>query len=409
MYNRVYNFFTKNNLIYPLQFGFRQQYSTFHALISLTEDIRKNLGKGNIGCGIFVDLQKAFDTVEHDILLSKLEHYGIRGISNEWFKSYLFDRKQFVSINGHVSNKGSVKYGVPQGSVLGPLLFLIYINDLNHAIKFCKVHHFADDTNLVHFSKSANKLNKYINADMKNLTNWLNANKISLNIKKTELVIFKHMNKKLECPIKIKLSRKRLYPSKSVKYLGLKIDENLDWKVQTHDIATKLNRANALLYKIRNYVSFNTLKTIYFAIFDSHINYANLIWGQNPNSKLRVTTLQKKVLRIINNQPKNSHSGPLFKQNILKFEDKILIGNIIFVSKSINNLLPPIFKNWFIFCSEIHNYNTVSSSTDKLFKPSYRTDSYGKNSVIISAINCWNKTQNILDGQSLKSLYPSKI
>ena len=184
MYNRVYNFFTKNNLIYPLQFGVRQQYSTFHALISLTEDIRKNLDKGNIGCGIFVDLQKAFDTVEHDILLAKLEHYGIHGISNEWFKSYLFDKKQFVSINGHVSNKVSVKYGVPQGSVLGPLLFLIYINDLNHAIKFCKVHHFADDTNLVHFSKSANKLNKYINIEMKNLTNWLNANKISLNIKK---------------------------------------------------------------------------------------------------------------------------------------------------------------------------------------------------------------------------------
>ena len=98
---------------------------------------------------------------------------------------------------------------------------------------------------------------------MKNLTNWLNTSKISLNIKKTELVIFKHKNKKLECPIKIKLSRERLYPSKSVKYLGLKIDKNLNWKVQTHDIATKLNRGNALLYKIRNYLSFNTLKAIY--------------------------------------------------------------------------------------------------------------------------------------------------
>ena len=225
MQNRVYNFFTKNNLIYPLQFGFRQQYSTFHALINLTEDIRKNLAKRNIGCGVFVDLQKAFDTVEHDILLTKLEHYGIRGIANEWFKSYPFDRKQFVSINGQISNKASIKYGVPQGSVLGPLLFMINVNDLNHAVKFCKVYHFADDTNLVHFNKQINKLNKNISIDKKNLSNWLNANNISLNVKKTELVIFKHKNKKLECPIKIKLSRKILYPSKSVKFLGLTLME----------------------------------------------------------------------------------------------------------------------------------------------------------------------------------------
>ena len=128
MYNRIYKFFCENNIIYPLQFGFRQQYSTFYALISLTEDIRKNLNKGNIGCGIFVDLKKAFDTVEHDILLAKLEHYDIRDMTNNWFKSYLFNRKQFVSINGHVSNQTSVKYGVPQGSVLDPLLLLIYVN-----------------------------------------------------------------------------------------------------------------------------------------------------------------------------------------------------------------------------------------------------------------------------------------
>ena len=184
MYNRIYKFFRENNIIDSLQFGFRQQYSTFHDLISLTEDIRKNVDKGSICCGIFVDLQKAFDTVEHDILLAKLEHYGIRGMTNNWFKSYLFNRKQFVLINGHISNQTSVKYGVPQGSVLGPLLFLIYINELNLAIKFCKVHHFADDTNLLHFSKSVNKLNKYIHFDMKNLTDWLNTNKISLDVKK---------------------------------------------------------------------------------------------------------------------------------------------------------------------------------------------------------------------------------
>ena len=239
MYTRIVKFFNNNNLFYLLQFGFRQNYSTMHALISLTETIRKYLDEGKFGCGIFVDLQKAFDIVEHDMLLTKLEHYGVRGLANDWFKSYLSDRKQFVSINGHDSNLASVLYGLPQGSVLGPLLFLIYINDLNQAIKFCKVHHFADDTNLVHSSKSITNLNKYVNLDMKNLTVWLNANKISLNVQKTEMVIFKHQRKKIDSEVKIKLSRKRLYPTDSVKYLGVRIDEDLNWKHHVSDIAIK--------------------------------------------------------------------------------------------------------------------------------------------------------------------------
>ena len=133
--------------------------------------------------------------------------------------------------------------------------------------------------------------------------------KSHLILKKTELVIFKHKKKKLECPIRITLSRKRLYPSNPIRYLGVKIDENLNWNDHIHDIATKLNRANVLLFKIRNYVNFNTLKSIYFAIFDSHINFSNLIWQQNvkiPHLKLsafKIVTLQKKAIRIINNQP----------------------------------------------------------------------------------------------------------
>ena len=126
---------------------------------------------------------------------------------------------------------------------------------------------------------------------------------------------------------------------------------------------------------------------------------------------LEYSPYRKKTIRIINNQPRNSHSSLLLKKSsILKFEDQILINNILFISKSINNLLPPIFNNWFIFCSNIHNYNAVSYLTDKLLKPSYTTDSYGKkNSVIKGAINCWNKMQNILRNQSFKSLYQNKI
>ena len=140
--------------IYNLQFGFRQQYSTSHALINITESIRKALDDGNVGCGTFADLQKAFDTVNHQILLAKLNHYGIWGVSNDWFKSYLSNRNRYVSINGYESGLAALNCGILQGSVLGPLLFLLYINGLNQAIKFCKAHHFADDTNLLCLSNS---------------------------------------------------------------------------------------------------------------------------------------------------------------------------------------------------------------------------------------------------------------
>ena len=137
-----------------MHFGFRQKCSASHVLINLIENTRQALDEGDIGCGIFVDLQKAFDTVDHEILLSKLDCYGIWGISNNWFKSYLSNRKQFVFTNGYNSGLAEIKCGVPPGSVLGPLLFLLYINDLNQAMKFCKVHLFADDTNLLYLGKS---------------------------------------------------------------------------------------------------------------------------------------------------------------------------------------------------------------------------------------------------------------
>ena len=235
----MYTFLNNSNIIYNLQFGFRQQYSTSHALVYISENIRKALDDGNIVCGVFVDLQKAFVTVNHQTLLAKLNHYGIRGVSND-----LSNRSQYVSINGYDSGLAAINCGVPQGSVLGPLLFLLYINDLNQAIKFCKVHHFADDTNLLCLGNSIKKLNKLVNADLKHLVNWLNANKISLNVKKTEMVIFKSKQKKFEGDLKVKLSGKRLYPTESVKYLGVKIDTNLIWQYHVNHLSGKLNRAS---------------------------------------------------------------------------------------------------------------------------------------------------------------------
>ena len=157
----------------------------------------------------------------------------------------------------------------------------------------------------------------------------------------------------MDCEVKIKLNRKPLYPTDSIKYLGIRTDKNLNWKHHVSDIAIKLNRGNALLFKIMNFANVNTLRTIYYATFDSHINYVNVIWAQNFNALNRVSIL-------LSFQPRDCHSRPLFKkQSLLNFEDKIQVENVLLVSKYFNNILPSIFDKWFTFCSHTHNYITA--------------------------------------------------
>ena len=193
MFKRLYSFLEQHKCIYDLQFGFRENHSTNHALISIIEKIQKAITDSKFAIGIFIDLQKAFDTVNHSIILEKLNHYGISGIGNAWFKSYLNDRQQFVSIDGENSDFTTTEHGVPQGSVLGPLLFLIYINDLHQCITNSNTFHFADDTNLLKKNINTNIV-RQLNLDLKALNHWLMANKISLNSSKTERRMFQCLN-----------------------------------------------------------------------------------------------------------------------------------------------------------------------------------------------------------------------
>ena len=192
MYNRMEHFIEEHNLIYKYQFGFRKKYSTNHALLSIVEQINSNLDKKNFACGIFVDLQKAFDTVDHKILLSKLSHYGINGFANKWLESYLTNRSQSVTLSGCTSDDQNITCGVPQGSILVPLLFTMYINDMHKAFNECLVHHFADDTNLLFTDSNPRNLQRVVNKALKKqLVEWLRANRLSLNVDKTEFIIFR--------------------------------------------------------------------------------------------------------------------------------------------------------------------------------------------------------------------------
>ena len=210
MHKRLIKFLESSKILNPTQFGFRSKHSTELALCHCVEKISKAIDSRKFGCGIFIDLQKAFDTVDHNILLSKLDFYGVRGISLDWFRSFLLNRFQSVSISGFKSKLRCIFHGVPQGSVLGPLLFLLYINDLSNAIPYADLNLFADDTFLFDCDFSLKSLNKRANIDLKLLTHWLNANKISLNRSKTELMIFKPKRKTIDFDMKIKINGHRL-------------------------------------------------------------------------------------------------------------------------------------------------------------------------------------------------------
>ena len=213
---------------YERQFGFRANHSTSHALISATEHIKNLLDKGCFVGGIFIELEKAFDTVNHNILINKLSYYGFRGNCQNLIKSFLTNRKQFVSINGYDCSILDIRCGVPQGSTLGPLLFLIYINDLNFSIKSSTPSHFADDTCIVHHSNKLKTLETELNCDLKLCNEWLKVHRLLLNVDKSKFILFHSRHKNINYTnFSIKINGIKLNPTEHVKYLGVYMDKHL--------------------------------------------------------------------------------------------------------------------------------------------------------------------------------------
>ena len=412
MFNRLYSFLESHKCIYNLQFGFRQKHSTNHALLSMTQQIKDIIDKGNLAVGVFVDFQKAFDTVNHKILLHKLEHYGVRGIANNWFSSYLSNRQQYVSIGSTNSEIKPIIHGVPQGSVLGPLLFLIYINDLNRCIRFSTTRHFADDTNLLHvicYSKLRNRnpLRK-LNIDLKSLNQWLLANKISLNATKTELIYFR--NKRTPVPeTKPKLNGVKLDATDHVKYVGIIFDEHLTFHRHITLLNAKLKRANNLIAISRHYLSQKLLTQIYYGQFYSHLTYGCQLWGQNENAIAHIITQQKKAIRLMSFAHYQAHSSPLFKNlNVLKLTDIVKNSNLLFTHNTINKNSPAVFDNYFLFDEASHPHQTINSLTStysiptgSLKLPIYRTEA-GKSSIKYICSNTWNSILKVLSTANIK-------
>ena len=345
VHDRLYIFLEQNKDFY-YQFGFRNSHSTNHALIEITEQIRNACDRNLYTCGVYLDLQKAFDTVNHEILLEKLKYYGIKETSYNWFKSYLCERLQYTQIKDNELSLKAVSHGVPQGSVLGPLLFILFINDMHTSVKHSKVHHYADGTNLLLTSNSLKKINRQINHDLSLITHWLRANKISLNTTTTEIIIFRPKKKQITKHLNFKISGQKVNTCSSVKYIGVMLQDTLEWNLHLNILNLKINRAIGLLCNIRHNVPKFLLKTLYYIIFHSHLIYACQIWDQNQSILNKIQPLQDKALRIINFKPDNFDTAELYKKDkILKIPDYIKLLNCLFVGDVLTGSSIPPFPN----------------------------------------------------------------
>ena len=267
-------------------------------------------------CGIFIDLKN------HSILLKKLEYYGVRGIVNNWFSSYLSNRSQSTQINSSVSKKENICCGVPQGSVLGPLLFLIYINDIHKCSDKFKFHLFADDTNMLYSHKNLKDLERTVNTELVKVHKWLTVNKLTLNIKKTNYVIFRPHQKKLNYNVTLKIfdnsaSQFAVIECKEhIKYLGLIMDCHLSWKYHINHISSKISKSVGIIAKLRHFVPYHTLLNIYRSLIAPYINYGILAWGQAAQTYLdKILILQKKALRLMSFAGYRDHAIPLFLES----------------------------------------------------------------------------------------------
>ena len=315
-YLDTFKFISKN------QYGFQRKISTSDAITDLTEQIYKNLDDKEHTIAIFLDLKKAFDTVNHDILIRKLQNYGCRGIPLNWFHSFLRDRKQCVKIGDAISEMKTVNIGVAQGSILGPLLFLLYINDFPVDNNY-KIVLYADDTTLIFKHKNLNELIRTINISMKRIYSWLVTNRLSLNYDKTYPMLFSNRIPNNYKVPKIMLNRKHLKLVDTVKYLGVVFDNKLSFKDHITHITNKISKTIGIFYKLRHYLPMGALTRLYNSLIYPYLIYCISIWGATSRAHTdRLLLLQKKIVRIITHSNYLDHSNPLFHiTGILKFED----------------------------------------------------------------------------------------
>ena len=359
IYKRLYTFLEKNETLNPCQFGFRTKHSTIDAVTNLTKDILHGFEKKESTLAVFCDLSKAFDTLDHEILLYKLNKYGIRGPALRLLQSYLCNRSMYVRNGQELSTVHNIPtFGVPQGSILGPLLFNIYVNDLNEALKHSKYLLYADDTTIYITGTDIKSMYSVMNDDLNNLSNWFRANKLALNIRKTKYILFSV--KILYNRLTLSINNTCINRVDNLKFLGIHIDSELKWNVHTNYVGKRVAGGLYALNCTKHMLQSTHLRSIYFALVHSHLNYGCLLWGNTSKTFLhKLKVLQRKAIRVICHAQYNAPATPLFTDmKILQFEDlyHVHIGQFMFKLK--NETVPLPLINVIKRNHDNHMYNT---------------------------------------------------
>lgn len=400
---RLMDYLTQHSLLSACQHGFRPGYSTERALHSLSQSIYHSIDNKLYQITLFCDFTKAFDTISHSILFEKLITYGIRGPAYHWIKSYLSHRKQFTIINNVSSSLQSINCGIPQGSVLGPLLFLIYINDISRSSIKLNYVLFADDTTIYLQGRDLQTLQDTFNQELVHLSNWISSNKLSLNHSKTNYMVshtlLSHPN-----VINIKIENKTINQVEETKFLGVTIDNTLTWKTHINDTKIKISKLTGMFYRIREYLNQDNIKLIYSSLAYPHFLYCAAIWGgayQTHIQSLFVT--QKKLIRVMFNCHRYYHTNPIFSHHkILKVPDIIQLQTLLFVFNALvcNNSTDRDFQ------IIAHNIATRRPCTLRI--PLCRT-SHAQQSVLVRGARQWNQLPDDLKLAPAKHIFKSKL
>ena len=340
LHKRIYDFLESLRLISKTQFGFRKGHSTEHAVIYFMDYVTKHLENGKHVIGLYLDTKKAFDSINHSILLAKMNSYGLRGNCLNLIKDYLSNRTQSVRVNDTLSTFKNIECGVPQGSVLGPLLFLIFLNDLNSLSPNLEVITFADDASIFISNPSMTALESQMNKELSNIHTWFECNMLKLNLQKTGFQLFSK-SKNFTEP-RLNINDTPIAKLEEVKFLGLLVDSSLSFKPHIHKLSLKLAQLSGVIRGAKQLLNKSQLMLLYNALIFPHLTYCCLIWGINYQSHLkRILLLQKRIARhILGLSYSESVSHRFGDLQMLNIYSIIKYKAVIFALKYLNNMLP---------------------------------------------------------------------